>query len=219
MHLNSRLVFERYARAYFRSGSHVLEVGPDGRPSTYQRSVADSGVSWETADLASSASTDGDRLFGEGATADLTYAMTDAYALPVGDESFDIVLSGQVIEHVPQIWRWMPELARVCRPGGYVITIGPVSWPYHEAPVDCWRVHPEGMRALCEEAGLSVVDTVSVSLEPRTSRRPYPGASFGPSPGAKGIVKRLLGTMGWPLPIAIDTVTIARKPLTGALPR
>jgi SAM-dependent methyltransferase len=213
MHLNSRLIFERYARPYFRAGSHVLELGPDARPSTYQQAVGDPAVTWDTADLTGSATPHGDRLFGAGRTDDLTHVMDDAYSVPTPDNSFDIVLSGQVIEHVRQIWRWMPELARVCKPGGYVITIGPVSWPYHEAPVDCWRAHPDGLSALCEAAGLRVVQAVSASLEPRPSRRPYPGASFGPSGGAKGIVKRVVGLVGWPLPIAVDAVAIARKPL------
>lgn len=217
MHLNSQLIFERHALAYFRAGAHVLELGPDGQPSTYRKSVAEPTVTWDTADLTGSATIRGDRLFGSGRADDLTYVMDDEYTVSATDDSFDVVLSGQVIEHVPQIWRWMPELARVCKPGGYVITIGPVSWPYHEAPVDCWRVHPDGLSALYEWAGLQVVECISESLEPRISRRSFPGASFGPSRGAKGIVKRILGAVGWPLPIAVDTVGIARKPLVGEL--
>lgn len=85
--------------------------------------------------------------------------------IPASDDTFDLVLSGSVIVHVRRPWQWMEELARVCRPGGVVATVGPVSWPYHEAPVDCWRVYPEGMRALCEDAGLVVEFSACESLE------------------------------------------------------
>ncbi len=49
------------------------------------------------------------------------------------------------------------ELSRVVRPGGYIVTVNPVSWPYHEAPIDCWRVFPDGMQALLDDAGLEMV--------------------------------------------------------------
>ena len=144
----------------FSTGS-VLEVGPDRVPSSF----AIPGLDWKTANIAAEAM--------EGGTVD--YKMADPYVIPVDGDSFDVVFSAQVLEHVPRPWIWMPELARVCWPGGYVITINPTSWPYHEAPVDCWRAYPEGMRALCEDAGLEVVESVCESLEPRRSPRTYPG--------------------------------------------
>jgi SAM-dependent methyltransferase len=154
----------------------------------------------------------------EGAPNAFTHLMTSEYELPIADSSYDLVLSGQVMEHVRRIWRWMPELARVCRPGGHVITIAPVSWPYHEVPFDCWRAYPEGMRALSDEAGLEVVVCRSESLEPAPSRNTYPGlsyAEFSSGRGLRQVVKRLIG---WPLPVAVDTVTIARKPETWPVP-
>ena len=69
--------------------------------------------------------------------AELTYRNQKEYQFDIPDESFDVVLSVNVIEHVKQIWVWLRELSRVCRKGGHVITINPVSWPYHEYPVDC----------------------------------------------------------------------------------
>jgi SAM-dependent methyltransferase len=141
-----RLLFLRHARAFLAPGSRVLEIGPDASPSTLQHAVADPSVTWETLDLASAPNVE------------VTYRVADGYEYGmIPDGSYDVVLSANVLEHVPRIWRWMAELARVCRPGGHVITLNPVSWHYHEAPVDCWRVYPEGMRALCGDAGLEVV--------------------------------------------------------------
>ena len=99
------------------------------------------------------------------------------YSFPVPDETYDVVLSGQVIEHVRKIWVWMREVARVCKAGGIVITINPVSWPYHEAPIDCWRAYPEGMKALYEDSKLEVIFSGWESLEEPQFRNYMPGAS------------------------------------------
>src|SRR5918998_1346463 len=130
MHTNSRLLFEKYARDYFRSGMRVLEIGPDTFPSTYQLIVDDRSIIWDTLDLYK--------------RPQLTFSALSEYSFPIPENRYDIVLSGQVFEHVRRVWVWMRELVRVCKVGGVVITINPVSWPYHEAPIDCWRAFPEG---------------------------------------------------------------------------
>ena len=71
----------------------------------------------------------------------------------------------------------MREVARVCKAGGIVITINPVSWPYHEAPIDCWRAYPEGMKALYEDSKLEVIFSGWESLEEPQFRNYMPGAS------------------------------------------
>jgi len=37
VHLNSVLLFRRHLAPLFTAGSHVLEIGPDGDPSTFHR--------------------------------------------------------------------------------------------------------------------------------------------------------------------------------------
>lgn len=211
MHDNSILLFETYAVPLFTPGSRVLELAPDDDPSTYRKLVPVD-VEWATADLATELDASGHRRWGGGRADDLTLVMTDPYVVPADDDSYDVVVSGQVIEHVREPWRWMQELARVCRPGGRVVTVNPVSWPYHEAPVDCWRIYPEGMRALCDAAGLVVESSRCESLEPRP-RRWYAGQSSDHYAGPRGrAVNRVKAALGWPLPVAFDTITIARKP-------
>lgn len=91
----------------------------------------------------------------------------------VAGGAFDVVVSGQCIEHVPMPWRWMREVARITKQGGLVCVIGPHSWEYHPSPLDCWRVWPDGLRACMEDAGLLVVschmnenDSVGVARKP-----------------------------------------------------
>ena len=202
MHKNSRLLFDRYARQYFEPGMRVLEIGPDRDPSTYRQLAGESFVAWDTLDFA--ARTD----------IPLTYRTTSEYEFPVEDDRYDVVFSAQVLEHVRKIWRWMPEVARVCRPGGLVITINPVSWHYHESPVDCWRIYPEGMRALSEDAGLEVLLSRWESVEMRRVEQMVPRKLR-----KQHIFQRLSGVMGmlnatvkFPIEAAYDTVTVARKP-------
>jgi len=197
MHRNSGLLFERYARSYFKSRLRVLEIGPDGPPSHFARVVNDATIRWDTLDTS-------DRP-------GLTYIAAPLYRYPIGDNTYDLVLSGNVLEHVPRIWVWMRELARICKPGGHVITLNPVSWPYHEAPVDCWRAYPEGMRALYEDAGLSVLLSRWESLEAGEFPRTVPGRGLDwQSHEELETALRLLAE-GGAMECAYDTVMIGRK--------
>ena len=75
------------------------------------------------------------------------------------DESFDVVISGQCLEHVKNTHLWIKEVARIVKKGGIVCIIAPWSFTEHRFPVDCWRILPDGMRFLLEEiAGLEVID-------------------------------------------------------------
>lgn len=71
------------------------------------------------------------------------------------DNSYDVVISGQCLEHVEAPWLWIKELSRVCVLGGTVIVIAPWQSPVHRYPVDCWRILPDGMKYLLTYAGLT----------------------------------------------------------------
>jgi SAM-dependent methyltransferase len=209
MHLNSLLLFDKYILSRIQAGMRVLEVGPDRFPSTLLSRLSflrgeSHGVVWETLDMANRQG--------------VTYVGTDEYSFPIPDNSFDVVLAVQVLEHVRKVWRWVPEVGRVVKPGGFAAFIAPISWPYHEAPVDCWRIYPEGMRALCEESGLQCETAITESLEQAQFTelacygRMYPGVSCSNmrvSGRIRNIIKRL--TLS-PIPYAHDLVAIARKP-------
>jgi SAM-dependent methyltransferase len=83
----------------------------------------------------------------------------------VPSASFDVVVSSQTLEHVPKPWRWLPELARIVRPGGFVYVCTPNTLCYHAYPVDCWRAWPDGLSALAEDAGLRVFRCVAVGMD------------------------------------------------------
>ena len=150
MHENSLRIFRQYIVPRIRPRDRVLEISPEAIPGAYQRAGTQCDT-WHYLTL--------------GACEGATYEATGEYSYLVESGSYDIVLSGQVIEHVRMPWLWMRELARICKPGGMVVTIGPVSWPYHEVPIDCWRIYADGMRALAEYAGLTAEVAETVSLD------------------------------------------------------
>jgi SAM-dependent methyltransferase len=69
-------------------------------------------------------------------------------------EAYDVVVSGQVLEHTRKPWRWILDVASLCKPGGLIWISAPNTEVYHEHPVDCWRVYPNGLRAIADEASL-----------------------------------------------------------------
>jgi SAM-dependent methyltransferase len=223
MHLNSELIFSKYGLSCFRSGLKVLEIAPASFPSRYQELAGDPSMKWETIDFVSTEYID------QAAVKNLTYELKSPYSFPLEDESYDIVLSGQVLEHVEKIWVWLKELKRVVKKGGLIITINPVSWIYHEAPIDCWRVYPSGIKALAEEAGLVVefARFESVELEQLKQQDPgvytIPGRSYAYcySPKKLAVISkwnkfiRKVPKAGFFLPIPIevayDTISVLKR--------
>ncbi len=157
MHLNSLLLFKKYAANCFSENIKVLEIGFSGI-SDYQKTVMKTfKVNWYTLELTNSPNNRPNES---------NHIQTnDEYNFPINENEFDIILSGQVIEHVKKPWVWLTELKRILKPEGHIITINPVSWHYHEDPVDCWRMYPEAIKALSEECGLKYEFAIWENLE------------------------------------------------------
>lgn len=71
---------------------------------------------------------------------------------------YDVVLCGQAFEHIRFPWLTIKEIERVLKPGGIAIITAPSAGPEHKYPVDCWRIYPDGFQALCDHAGLRMVE-------------------------------------------------------------
>lgn len=199
MHNNSLLLFKKYAETYFKPNIRVLEIGSTTHNSAYKKLVNDDSITWETLDIKS----------GPG----ITYVAKSEYEYNIPDNTFDIIIACQVLEHVRHPWRWFPELARLLKKEGHLISISPVSWPYHEAPVDCWRIYPEGLRALCEDANINPVICYNEALEaPNYFRhRPGRGEVNDKRSAFKYRVLKVLSYFGLPTEISWDAILIAKK--------
>jgi len=83
---------------------------------------------------------------------DASYPEFNILNLPFKDESFDAVVSDQVLEHVegsPQ--DAINETIRVLKPGGLLVHATCFLNPIHGAPSDFWRFTPDALAFLTKE--------------------------------------------------------------------
>lgn len=76
----------------------------------------------------------------------------------IAANSSHVLVSGQTFEHTEFFWITMRQIARVLKPSGICCIIAPSSGPEHQYPVDCWRVYPDGLRAMARYAGLEAIE-------------------------------------------------------------
>lgn len=88
------------------------------------------------------------------------------------ESKFDVIISGQCLEHVRRPWYWMSAVARAMKPGAICWITAPNTWEYHEHPVDCWRIWPDGLTSLFDHANLVQLecftfghDTIGVAIK------------------------------------------------------
>ena len=108
--------------------------------------------------------------------------------------TYDVVVSGQVLAHVRRPWLWIQQLTSLVRPGGLVWVCVPNTWGYHEIPIDCWRIWPEGLKTLLADAGVDVLecravgpDTFGIGRRPK-SEVSVQQASCLKNPGANSLI-------------------------------
>jgi SAM-dependent methyltransferase len=75
----------------------------------------------------------------------------------IQDESYDVVISGHVFEHVEYFWLTLLEMRRIVKKEGILAIIAPSHWPEHRHPFDCWRFYADGMLAMMKYLGLRVL--------------------------------------------------------------
>lgn len=90
------------------------------------------------------------------------YPTTDVVAaseyLPLADESFDLVISVAVLEHVRDPFAAARELARIVRPGGRIFAAVPFLQPYHGYPDHYYNMTAGGLRNLFPEFDIERLD-------------------------------------------------------------
>lgn len=82
------------------------------------------------------------------------FRVGDMAQLPFDNETLDLVISSEVIEHAPDPDRVMREIARVLRPKGKLILTIPME--SHAVAHLNSPGQPDDLRALCERAGLNI---------------------------------------------------------------
>lgn len=83
--------------------------------------------------------------------------LADAKKLPFKNDSFDIALLIQVLEHVDAPDKVIKEAARVLRPGGVLILSVPFLYPLHDMPYDWGRYTKTALKSFISQADLRLV--------------------------------------------------------------
>lgn len=85
----------------------------------------------------------------------------NACKMPFQDESFDIVFSHNVFEHINEPWMAAEECVRVCKKGGLILISTAFSWRHHDPP-DYYRFSHQGLVYLFERTGKVKTETALI---------------------------------------------------------
>lgn len=150
--------YERYF-ANHKEKINILDIGSYGGNGTYKDIFKDSKYCYTGLDMI------------EGPNVD--FVPKDIYNWSeIKNETFDLVISGQVFEHIEYPWLTIKEIERVLKPSGFAIIIAPNSGIEHKAPTDCYRYHADGFKALAKWANFKV-HHVSVAGVPDIKETDY----------------------------------------------
>jgi SAM-dependent methyltransferase len=85
------------------------------------------------------------------------------------DGSYDVVLSTQVLEHVPDAPRYLAEAHRLLRSGGTLILTTHGLIPEHGCPYDFHRWTADGLARAVTDAGFVVEENYKLTLDRRAT--------------------------------------------------
>jgi ubiquinone/menaquinone biosynthesis C-methylase UbiE len=75
----------------------------------------------------------------------------DLRQIPLADNSVDIIICIQVLEHLPEPWKAIEEMHRILKPGGKIFASCPQGEPQHQVPYDFYRYTVYGLRSIFEQ--------------------------------------------------------------------
>ena len=75
----------------------------------------------------------------------------------IDSDKYDVVVSGQALEHIEFFWLTVGEIVRVTKKDGLICLIAPNGFEEHRYPVDCWRFFTDGMVALAKYYELEIL--------------------------------------------------------------
>ena len=141
----------------FKADSYFCDLGFG--PGVLTTFILEQNVSWRAAgvDISKDCLRHAERLLErKGVLEQSELSVADVRSLPYPDDTFDVVVAVEVLEHIPDPKAGLAEAMRVLKPGGYAITALPVRLPLlmHLYDFDT----PDEVLALYEKAGLEVVD-------------------------------------------------------------
>jgi SAM-dependent methyltransferase len=98
---------------------------------------------------------------------DVDFEISEAGKTNAPDESFDLVLSTQVLEHCTSPQTYIRECHRILKKDGKLLLTTHGLFEEHSCPVDFHRWTEDGLRALLTESDFAVDSIVRVTVGPR----------------------------------------------------
>ncbi|KGP64008.1 hypothetical protein EP47_03545 [Legionella norrlandica] len=146
---NMQKCYSRYIQTHFKTGNNltplkVLDVGGANVNGSYKDIFSNAEFDYIAADLENKEGVD--------------VVLNNPYHLPFENSSIDVVISGQVFEHVECFWILFEEMVRVLQQNGLIILIAPSAGPIHRYPVDCYRFYPDAYQALAKAFQCHLID-------------------------------------------------------------
>ena len=149
MHKESRRIMRKHIHKYGTKTSKVLDVGSknygNGSYKVFLKEPWFKHLEYTGIDLEAGDNVD--------------IVLEDPYVYPFEDDTFDLVICGQVLEHCENPFKLMDECARVLKPGGFFVGVAPFVWAEHRYPVDCWRILPDGWKSLFKHSKLKCFES------------------------------------------------------------
>lgn len=94
--------------------------------------------------------------------------------------SFDVVFSLDVFEHLQRPWDAARHCIRIVKPGGLLIHQTLFAYRYHPHPIDYWRFTSQCLEYLFTESGQ--VQTITKGYDIRNRRRDHRGSNLRSRP-------------------------------------
>jgi len=158
MHISSQIIMRRCIRRHILSDPvlsdgrklRTLDVGGADVNGSYRTMFEAIGADYTSLDISA------------GPGIDLVLDVDGR--IDADDGAFDVIVSGQTLEHCWNFWELFGEMSRVCSDEGLIVLIAPSEGFEHRFPVDCYRFLPDSFEALARTNDLQLTEL---------SRSPY----------------------------------------------
>ena len=87
----------------------------------------------------------------------------DGKKLPFHNESFDVVVSFEVFEHIFNLDEVLIEIYRVLKPHGQILISVPFAWDEHEIPYDFARYTSYGLAHILKSNGFEPTESIKTT--------------------------------------------------------
>jgi SAM-dependent methyltransferase len=145
MHDTAMLIGRKFFETYMGAGEglSIVDIGAQDVNGSL-RSVAPKAASYTGVDFAEAKGVD--------------VVLEDPYKFPFEDNTFDVAVCSNCLEHSEFFWLTFMEILRILKPEGLLFITVPANAAVHRYPVDCWRFYPDSGMALRNWARRSGVD-------------------------------------------------------------